>query len=297
MIVGGWLLIRFTYLYTKKRNEKKLAEAKKEAETANHIAELEAKHAKAEKDRADAEAQKAKAEQERAKAEEARADAEAKRAKAEQERAEAAEARRRLEEDFTERTILTISNTIDARDEDTNGHSRRVAQYTVEIGRMEGLSTDELRELYYAALLHDIGKIAIPDNILNKPSKLTDEEYNTIKSHTSRGANILSQMKNQRLADGAHYHHERYDGKGYPEHLRGEEIPAYGRMIAVADVVDAMYSKRVYKAGITMDVVIAELKRCAGTQLDPGYAADMIRVLESGYVADENRETVFDREG
>ena len=297
LIVGGWLLIRFTYLYTKKRNEKKLAEAKKEAETANHIAELEAKHAKAEKDRADAEAQKAKAEQERAKAEEARADAEAKRAKAEQERAEAAEARRRLEEDFTERTILTISNTIDARDEDTNGHSRRVAQYTVEIGRMEGLSTDELRELYYAALLHDIGKIAIPDNILNKPSKLTDEEYNTIKSHTSRGANILSQMKNQRLADGAHYHHERYDGKGYPEHLRGEEIPAYGRMIAVADVVDAMYSKRVYKAGITMDVVIAELKRCAGTQLDPGYAADMIRVLESGYVADENRETVFDREG
>lgn len=297
LLVGGWLLIRFTYLYTKKRNEKKLAEAKKEAETANHIAELEAKHAKAEKDRADAEAQKAQAEQERAKAEEARADAEAKRAKAEQERAEAAEAKRRLEEEFTERTILTISNTIDAKDEYTNGHSRRVAQYTLEIGKQEGLSVDELRELYYAALLHDIGKIAIPDNILNKPSKLTDEEYATIKSHTSRGANILSQMHNQRLADGAHYHHERYDGKGYPEHLSGEMIPAYGRMIAVADVVDAMYSKRVYKVGITMDVVIAELKRCAGTQLDPKYAADMIRVLESGFVADENRETVFDREG
>ena len=297
LLIGSWLLIRFTYLYTKKRNEKKLAEAKKEAETANHIAELEAKHAKAQKDRADAEAKRAKAEQERAKAEEARADAEAKRAKAEQERAEAAEARRKLEEEFTERTILTISNTIDARDEDTNGHSRRVAQYTVEIGKQECLSEEELRELYYAALLHDIGKIAIPDNILNKPSKLTDDEYATIKSHTSRGANILSQMKNQRLADGAHYHHERYDGKGYPERLSGEAIPAYGRMIAVADVVDAMYSKRVYKEGITMDVVIGELKRCAGTQLDPKYAADMIRVLENGFVADENRETVFDREG
>ena len=261
VLVGGGILVRLTYLFTKKRNEKKLAEAKKEAETANHIAELEAKHAKAE-----------------------------------QERAEAAEAKRRLEEEFTERTILTISNTIDAKDRSTNGHSRRVAQYTVEIGRMEKLSTDELRELYYAALLHDIGKIAIPDNILNKPSKLTDEEYGVIKSHTSRGANILNQIKNQRLADGAHYHHERYDGKGYPEQLVGEAIPAYGRMIAVADVVDAMYSKRVYKAGITMDVVIAELKRCAGTQLDPQYAADMIYVLERGFVADENRETVFDSE-
>jgi energy-coupling factor transport system substrate-specific component len=289
VLVGGWVLIRLTYLYAKKRNEKKLAEAKKEAETANHIAELEAKHAKAEQERANAEA-------ERAKAEEARADAEARRAKAEQERAEAAEARRRLEEDFTERTILTISNTIDAKDKSTNGHSRRVAQYTVEIGKMEGLSTDELRELYYAALLHDIGKIAIPDNILNKPSKLTDEEYGVIKSHTSRGANILNQIKNQRLADGAHYHHERYDGKGYPEKLAGEAIPAYGRMIAVADVVDAMYSQRVYKQGINMDVVIAELKRCSGTQLDPKYAADMVRILENGFVADENRETVFDRE-
>ena len=104
-------------------------------------------------------------------------------------------------------------------------------------------------------------------------------------------------MRNQRLADGAHYHHERYDGKGYPDQLKGEEIPAYGRIIAVADVVDAMYSKRVYKAGITMEGVIAELKRCAGTQLDPKYAADMIRVLENGFVADENRETDFDREG
>ena len=261
VLVGGGILIYLTYLFTKKRNEKKLAEAKKEAETANHIAELEAKHAKAE-----------------------------------QERAEAAEAKRRLEEEFTERTILTISNTIDAKDRSTNGHSHRVAQYTVEIGKMEKLSTDELRELYYAALLHDIGKIAIPDNILNKPSKLTDEEYGIIKSHTSRGANILNQIKNQRLADGAHYHHERYDGKGYPEGLAGEAIPRYGRMIAVADVVDAMYSARVYKSGINMDVVIAELRKCAGTQLDPKYAADMVEILEEGFVADENIEMDFDRD-
>lgn len=234
LLTGSVLLIRLTYLFTKKRSEKKLAEA---------------------------------------------------------------EARRKLEEDFTERTILMMSNTIDARDEDTNGHSQRVAQYTVEIGKQEGLPAGELRELYYAALLHDIGKIGVPDSILNKPGKLTDEEYGIIKSHTSRGATILKQMKNQRLADGAHYHHERFDGRGYPEQLAGEAIPTYGRMIAVADVVDAMYSARVYKTGITMDVVIEELKRCAGTQLDPKYAADMIRVLENGFVADETRETVFDREG
>lgn len=275
LLVGGGLLIRLTYLITKKRNEKKLAEAQREAAVAKKIAELEAKNALAEKERADAEAEKARAEKERA---------------------EVAELKRRMEEEFTERTILTISNTIDAKDRYTNGHSRRVAQYTLEIGKQEGFSTEELRELYYAALLHDIGKIAIPDIILNKPSKLTDEEYGVIKSHTSRGANILNQMQNQHLADGAHYHHERYDGRGYPEKLAGKNIPVYGRMIAVADVVDAMYSKRVYKPSITMDLVIEELKKCAGTQLDPKYAADMIRVLESGFVADENRETIFDRE-
>ena len=240
------------------------------------------------------EAQKAQAEQEKAKAEEARADAEAKRAKAEQERAEAAEAKRKMEEEFTERTILMMSNTIDAKDRSTNGHSRRVAQYSLKIGEMEGFSSDELRELYYAALLHDIGKIAIPDNILNKQGKLTDEEYGIIKSHTSRGANILNQMKNQRLADGAHFHHERYDGKGYPKKLAGEEIPVYGRIIAVADVVDAMYSQRVYKQGISMDVVIEELKRCAGTQLDPNFANEMVRLLKSGFVADGSRNMVYD---
>jgi energy-coupling factor transport system substrate-specific component len=207
-----------------------------------------------------------------------------------------AEAKRKLEEEFTERTILTISNTIDAKDEYTNGHSRRVAQYALEIGRMEGLNPEEQRELYYAGLLHDIGKIAIPDNILNKPSKLTDEEYSIIKSHTCRGADILAQMKNQRLADGAHFHHERFDGKGYPDHLSGEKIPMYGRMIGVADVVDAMYSRRVYKPSINMDVVIEEIKRCAGAQLDPKFAADMVKILEGGFVADENRDVVFDDE-
>ena len=207
-----------------------------------------------------------------------------------------AEDKRKLEEEFTERTILTISNTIDAKDKYTNGHSSRVAQYALEIGRMEGLNVEEQRELYYAGLLHDIGKIAIPDHILNKPSKLTDEEYGLIKSHTSRGADILGQMKNQRLADGAHFHHERYDGKGYPEHLSGDKIPMYGRMIGVADVVDAMYSRRVYKPSINMDVVIEEIKRCAGAQLDPKYAADMVKILEGGFVADENRDVDFDDE-
>ena len=207
-----------------------------------------------------------------------------------------AEAKRKLEEEFTERTILTISNTIDAKDEYTNGHSRRVAQYALEIGRMEGLSLEEQRELYYAGLLHDIGKISIPDKILKGTTKLTDEEFAIIKSHTSRGADILAEMKNQKLADGAHYHHERYDGKGYPDHLDGEKIPVYGRMIAVGDVVDAMNSKRTYKESIDMSVVIAELKRCAGTQLDPKYAADMVKILEGGFVADADRDVDFEDE-
>ena len=207
-----------------------------------------------------------------------------------------AEAKRKLEEEFTERTILTISNTIDAKDEYTNGHSRRVAQYALEIGRMEGLSLEEQRELYYAGLLHDIGKISIPDSILKGTTRLTDEEFAIIKSHTSRGAEILAEMKNQKLADGAHYHHERYDGKGYPEHLDGEKIPMYGRMIAVGDVVDAMNSKRTYKESIDMSIVIAELKRCAGTQLDPQYAADMVKILEDGFVADEDRDVDFEEE-
>ena len=207
-----------------------------------------------------------------------------------------AEAKRKLEEEFTERTILTISNTIDAKDEYTNGHSRRVAQYALEIGRMEGLSLEEQRELYYAGLLHDIGKISIPDSILKGTTRLTDEEFAIIKSHTSRGAEILAEMKNQKLADGAHYHHERYDGKGYPEHLDGEKIPMYGRMIAVGDVVDAMNSKRTYKDSIDMSVVIAELKRCAGTQLDPQYAADMVKILEGGFVADTDRDVDFEEE-
>lgn len=207
-----------------------------------------------------------------------------------------AEAKRKLEEDFTERTILTISNTIDAKDEYTNGHSRRVAQYALEIGRMEGLSLKEQRELYYAGLLHDIGKISIPDSILKGTTKLTDEEFAVIKSHTNRGAEILAEMKNQKLADGAHYHHERYDGKGYPDHLTGNEIPMYGRMIAVGDVVDAMNSKRTYKDSIDMSTVIAELKRCAGTQLDPKYAEDMVKILESGFVADTDRDVDFEEE-
>ena len=205
-----------------------------------------------------------------------------------------AEAKRKLEEEFTERTILTISNTIDAKDEYTNGHSRRVAQYALEIGRMEGLSLEEQRELYYAGLLHDIGKISIPDKILKGTTKLTDEEFAIIKSHTSRGADILAEMKNQKLADGAHYHHERYDGKGYPDHLDGEKIPMYGRMIAVGDVVDAMNSKRTYTESIDMSVVIAELKRCAGTQLDPKYAADMVKILEGGFVADADHDVDFE---
>ncbi len=182
-------------------------------------------------------------------------------------------------------TILAIAKTVDAKDENTSQHSQRVSEYAVMIGRELGFDDQECENLRKAALLHDIGKIGIPDKILNKPARLTDEEYAVMKSHVVRGAAILKDFTLvENVVDGALYHHERYDGKGYANGLKGEEIPIYGRIIGVADAFDAMTANRVYRKKLDFDFVIGELERCSGTQFDPEIAGIMLRLIREGKV-------------
>ena len=191
--------------------------------------------------------------------------------------------RLRHERDFeiiTE-SIETFTNFIDAKDPYTNGHSKRVALYTKLIAEKMGFSGEDLDKIYYSALLHDCGKIGVPDNVLGKPGKLTDEEFEIIKSHTTRGGEILSSFKSlEDVDEGAHYHHERYDGKGYPEGLKGEEIPLIARMICVADSFDAMNSNRVYRKKLSKDYIIHELENNRGTQFDPKIANIMLELIK-----------------
>jgi HD-GYP domain-containing protein (c-di-GMP phosphodiesterase class II) len=169
--------------------------------------------------------------------------------------------------------FATMAATLDARDPYTAGHSLRVADYAMKIGQMAGLPFQQLLQLRKAALLHDIGKIGIPDIILLKEEKLTDEEFEMIKKHPVIGADILAQVQPfdamKPLLPGVRYHHERFDGKGYPEKLAGNSIPIFGRIIAVADAYDAMTSDRPYRKGMTHEKALAILEDGRGTQWDP----------------------------
>ena len=194
---------------------------------------------------------------------------------------------------ITVESIQAIARTIDAKDEYTNGHSIRVGYYSKVIAENLGMKEDEVDNIYYIALLHDIGKIAIPDSILNKPGRLTDEEFKVMKSHTTRGAKILQGISTiPHIIEGAKSHHEKYDGSGYPEGLKGEEIPYVARIICCADCFDAMASKRVYKEPFSLDVIISEFKRCRGTQFDPHIADVVVTLMENGklkpYTAENN---------
>lgn len=187
--------------------------------------------------------------------------------------------------EITNQSIMAIANTIDAKDKYTNGHSKRVARYAVEIAKRMNLAEEELESLYYTALLHDIGKIGIPDNVLNKPGRLNDAEYEIIKKHTTIGYDILKEITMiDHIADGANYHHERYDGKGYNNGLKGQEIPLAARIICVADAFDAMYSKRSYRNNLAKDYILDELEQCAGKQFDPQIAKIMIDMINDGFV-------------
>ena len=182
-------------------------------------------------------------------------------------------------------SIETFTGFIDAKDPYTNGHSNRVAEYTRQIAEEMGFHGEELNRIFYIALLHDCGKIGVPDNILGKPGKLTDEEFEIIKSHTVRGGEILHSFKSLKDADeGALYHHERYDGRGYPEGKAGEDIPLIARMICVADSFDAMNTNRVYRGRLSKEKIIQEIETNKGKQFDPNIADIMLRLLKEGKI-------------
>jgi len=189
-----------------------------------------------------------------------------------------------------DQSIETLAYTIDAKDKYTKGHSSRVAKYSRMIATILNKSEEECREVYLAGLLHDIGKISISGKIINKPGKLSDEEFEIIKKHPVYGEKILQKMKSiPYLQTGALYHHERYDGKGYPNGLKGEEIPELARIIAVADAYDAMTSYRSYRPTMDQGLVKQEIWKGMGTQFDPTFAKIMIALIDAD-IKYENRE-------
>ena len=184
-------------------------------------------------------------------------------------------------EHFGLQMITTLAGTVDAKDSYTKGHSLRVAKYAKEISRRIGKDEEFQKRIYYMGILHDVGKIGIPDTIIQKKGKLTDEEYGIIKTHPVIGEEVLKNITDMPdLYYGAKWHHERYDGKGYPDGLKGEEIPLEARIIAVADAYDAMSSKRSYRDALPQSKVRDETVRARGTQLDPLLADEMIKMID-----------------
>ena len=177
--------------------------------------------------------------------------------------------------------VQAMADAIDVKDAYTNGHSGRVAYYSREIAKRYGYSQKQLEDIYMMGLLHDIGKIGIPDEVINKPSKLTDEEFALIKTHPETGARILGNIKAlPSLAVGARGHHERFGGGGYPDGISGDEIPEEARIIAVADAYDAMSSHRSYRDKLPQSAVRAEIEKGRGTQFDPVFADIMLKMID-----------------
>lgn len=195
------------------------------------------------------------------------------------------ESRRRQTERISLQTIKTISVTVETKNVYTNGHSQRVADYSALIAGALGWDDKRINNLRNAAYMHDVGMIGIPDSIVNKPTRLTEEEYAIIQRHTLIGVDILKDITLiEHVAEVAHYHHERYDGTGYPEGLSGEEIPIEARIVAVADSYDAMNSKRIYRNALEKEKIIEELESCSGTQFDPVIAELFVRLIREGKV-------------
>lgn len=188
-----------------------------------------------------------------------------------------------LEKAYLE-SIEVLRYTVEAKDPYTRGHSDRVSEYSVLIGKKLGLSEDELKTLRIGGLFHDIGKIGIPDNILLKEAKLTDDEYSQIKNHPTIGAHILQNATIFKdIIPIVKHHHEKYDGNGYPSRLKGEDIPFMARIAAIADTFDAMTSKRSYRDPLSLDIVRAEIEKCSNTQFDPNIAKVFLEILDSEY--------------
>jgi HD-GYP domain-containing protein (c-di-GMP phosphodiesterase class II) len=178
-------------------------------------------------------------------------------------------------------TIASLANAIDAKSSWTKGHSERVMTLTLRLAREMGLDQEETEQLRIAALLHDVGKIGIIEALLEKPARLSDEEFPPMRLHPAMGVAILAPI--QRLRDilpGILHHHESFDGSGYPAGLKGEDIPLPARIIAVADAYDAMVSGRPYRKGRSLDNAVEELERCAGSQFDPSIVRHFITAMK-----------------
>ena len=197
------------------------------------------------------------------------------------------DAQREKDERIIEQMMNMFAGLIDTKDEYTMGHSARVAHYAKEIARRMQLGEEEVKKIGYIAMLHDCGKIGIPDQVLQKPESLTGEERSVIKEHTIMGGKVLENFTAiEGLKDGALYHHERFDGTGYPFGLKGKEIPFYARIIGVADSFDTMNSDRVYRERLPKETILEELKKNAGTQFDPEIVKYMIEMIEDGFTGD-----------
>ena len=178
-------------------------------------------------------------------------------------------------------TIATIASMIEAKDSYTKGHSIRVSEYSARLAKKLGWGEEKIQNLKYIALLHDIGKVGIPDSVLNKPGKLTEIEYGIIKSHTTIGGDILREIETiPDVSLGAKYHHERYDGKGYPEGLKGDEIPEVAKIICICDAYDAMSSRRVYREKLPVEVILKQFEEGKGTQFDANYTDVFLELIK-----------------
>lgn len=200
-------------------------------------------------------------------------------------------------EDLSFEIIATIAGMIEAKDRYNKGHSVRVAEYSGRLAESLGWSEERVRNLKYIALLHDIGKVGASERILNKPGKLTEAEYNIVKAHTTIGGDLLKDMETISAVDsGAKYHHERYDGKGYPTGMSGETIPAVARIIGIADAYDAMSSKRVFRDALTNEEIRNELVNGRGTQFDPQFLDEFLKLYDTGKLilapVEEKKKTI-----
>lgn len=192
-----------------------------------------------------------------------------------------AEEKKRQFQRLSIQVMQSLAGAIDAKDKYTKGHSQRVAMYAMEIAKRYGYDDEKQENIYFAGILHDIGKIGISDEIINKTGKLTDEEYEIIKTHPVIGGEILSNISEiPNIAVGARWHHERYDGKGYPDGLKGKDIPELARIIGVADAYDAMTSKRSYRDVLSQEIVRGEIEKGIGTQFDPEFAKIMLEMID-----------------
>ena len=189
-----------------------------------------------------------------------------------------------LSADSSQALINFFEDEVDKKDHYTKCHCNRVSEYCVLIGKKLGLPQEDLDKLRIGGLFHDIGKIGISDNILKKESKLTNEEYDEIQTHTSLGVDILTRNKVfKEILPIVEYHHEKYDGNGYPFKLKGDEIPLVARITAVADTFDAMTSKRSYRDPIPLTDVVEEFKKCSGTQFDPNIVNTFLDIINNEY--------------